>query len=58
MIRACFSTGFTIRLMFSILRNSFPDKDFGCVIGRGWPTKKAYPLPAAFPKSLSEKLYI
>ena len=32
------------------------DKDFGCVIGRGWP-KKAYPLPAAFPKSLSEKLY-
>ena len=32
----------------------FPDKDFGGVTGRGWPTK-AYPLPAAFPKSLSEK---
>jgi len=31
---------------------SFQDKDFGCGIGRRWP-KKAYPLPAAFPKSLS-----
>jgi hypothetical protein len=32
-----------------------PEKVFGCVIGRGC-TKKYYPLPAAFPKSVSESL--
>jgi len=58
--RSCFR-----RIIFDVFHDaafrmsySFPDKDFGCVIGWGWPRKKAYPLPAAFPKSLSEKLYM
>ncbi|MFZ3047655.1 MAG: hypothetical protein WA151_17220, partial [Desulfatirhabdiaceae bacterium] len=39
-------------ICFNMLLYSFQDKDYGCVIVRGSP-KKAYPLPAAFPKSLS-----
>ena len=54
-IRPHKETLFLATEMTEEIYHSFSDVDLGCVTGLGWP--QAYSLPAAFPKSLSEKQY-